>query len=71
MRKHYVEVTYTCKLFVGGKLAIVAVDDIPNGSISEYAKAAGVEIAARLCVPKEDVTIIDYRFLGDDVLFMI
>lgn len=71
MRTVYVEICFGHKSFTTGKTAIVKIqtdDDIKN--ITIFAKVAIKIICEELKLSEEEIAIFDWRFLGEDVLFI-
>ena len=53
-----------------GKHAIVELPDQPDTYIRVFADMAKEKVCERLNLPKDEVTLIDYRFFGEDVMII-
>ena len=65
----YVYIILGHRSFTTGKIAIVAVPDA-YAFISDYADGAKKQACKELGLNEEEVSILDYKFLGSDVLFI-
>lgn len=71
MRTVYVEISFGHKSFTTGKTAIVGIQTKNNvDTITTYAKIAKTKICRKLGISEEEIAIFDWRFLGEDVLFI-
>ena len=71
MRTVYVELNFGHKSFTTRKTAIVAIQTEKDGEyIATYAKIAKEKVCKELGLNEEEVTIFDWSFLGENVMFI-
>lgn len=68
--EYYVEVVLGNKCFTTGKLVIVRVDKTFS-FITTYRDEAFKIACDKLGLTQEECSILDWRFLGDDITFII
>ena len=70
--KVYVEIHYSHRSFITGRIAIISVDNSESGSerIDYYFNLAKEKLSKQIGINKSEIAIFDQIFLGCNVLFV-
>ena len=68
--KVYIQVFIGHQSLKSGKFAIVALPAKPGTLIREIAEQAKEKVCEKINLPKNEVTLIEYRFFGEELLFI-
>ena len=66
----YIELSFTHKSFKTRRTSIVAIPGLYE-FIETYKNLAKIKVCKYLNLPKDEVIILDYRFLGKNVLMLV
>jgi hypothetical protein len=72
MKKKYVYIVLGHRSFFTGKICIVEMDELPDVTIDRYAERAKEKACKALGLDKikDEVSILDWSYLGGDVTFV-